>query len=253
MDLIIIALAALLASWLTLISGFGLGTLLLPVFALFFDLEVAIALTAIVHVLNNLFKFGILAKWVHRPTVLWFGVPGIAGAFLGVRLLSGLSHLEPWYRSESLLIDPLKAVIGVLMILFALTELVPRIRQFSFKRRFLAAGGILSGFFGGLSGHQGALRSMFLIRAGLPKEGYIATGVAIALLVDLTRIPMYLARMPHGMMSAHWQPVMIAIGSAFIGALVGKRMMKKITLRFVQILVGIMMMGIGCGLIVGLI
>jgi len=39
-----------------LLSGFGLGTLLLPVFALFFPLPVAIAATALVHLANNFFK-----------------------------------------------------------------------------------------------------------------------------------------------------------------------------------------------------
>jgi acyl-CoA reductase-like NAD-dependent aldehyde dehydrogenase len=42
---------------------------------------------------------------------------------------------------------------------------------------YLPVGGLLSGFFGGLSGHQGALRSVFLLRAGLTKESFIATGV----------------------------------------------------------------------------
>ena len=60
MEEVLIILAALLASVLTLISGFGLGTLLLPVFALFFPLEIAVALTAVVHLLNNLFKTGLL-------------------------------------------------------------------------------------------------------------------------------------------------------------------------------------------------
>ena len=33
-----------------------------------------------------------------------------------------------------------------------------------------------SGFFGGLSGMQGALRSAFLARAGLSKEAFVASG-----------------------------------------------------------------------------
>ena len=43
MSLFIIILVSLLASALTLISGFGLGTLLLPVFAIFFPIDVAVA------------------------------------------------------------------------------------------------------------------------------------------------------------------------------------------------------------------
>ena len=58
MSEILIYITAIVASGLTLISGFGLGTLMLPVFALFFPLEIAIGMTAIVHVLNNFFKMG---------------------------------------------------------------------------------------------------------------------------------------------------------------------------------------------------
>ena len=62
MHYLIICTAAFLVSGLTLFSGFGLGTLLLPVMALFFPIDAAIALTAIVHCLNNLFKFALLGR-----------------------------------------------------------------------------------------------------------------------------------------------------------------------------------------------
>ena len=53
---IVLYLAALAVSGLTLFSGFGLGTLLMPVFAIFFPIEIAVAMTAVVHLANNLFK-----------------------------------------------------------------------------------------------------------------------------------------------------------------------------------------------------
>ena len=61
-EYVVVCLVALLGSGLTLFSGFGLGTLLLPVFALFFPVEVAIAATAVVHFLNNLFKLSLLGR-----------------------------------------------------------------------------------------------------------------------------------------------------------------------------------------------
>ena len=54
MEFLIIAIVACGASLLTFFSGFGLGTILTPVFIFFFPLDVAIALTGIVHFLNNL-------------------------------------------------------------------------------------------------------------------------------------------------------------------------------------------------------
>ena len=62
MDFAIICAAAFSASLLTFYTGFGLGTLLLPAFAAFFPAEVAVALTAVVHFLNSLFKL-VLVGW----------------------------------------------------------------------------------------------------------------------------------------------------------------------------------------------
>ena len=56
MDVLFVSAVALAAAGLTLFSGFGLGTLLLPALLLFFPPEMAVALTAIVHFLNNIFK-----------------------------------------------------------------------------------------------------------------------------------------------------------------------------------------------------
>jgi uncharacterized membrane protein YfcA len=83
MELIYIPLVALLGSLLTFFSGFGLGTLLTPVFLLFFPVELAIALTAIVHFLNNIFKLVLVGKHIDWPIALRFGLPAIFFSFLG--------------------------------------------------------------------------------------------------------------------------------------------------------------------------
>lgn len=247
----IIVITAFLASLLTLISGFGLGTLMTPVFVLFFPVDLAIALTAVVHLLNNIFKFGLLFKSIDRKIVLWFGLPGIIGAYFGAKAIRVLDSAYSWYSNGAIEIRPLQAIIGLLMIVFAFFELFPRIKNFKFHRKYLIPGGLLSGFFGGLSGHQGALRSMFLIRANLSVPVYISTGIAIALLVDLTRIPIYFSRYQTSELNHHLGLLTIATLSAFAGAFLGKRLMKKVTFRWVQILVAILMIGIGVGLILG--
>ena len=72
-----------------------------------------------------------------------------------------------------------------MLLIFGLGELLPRAQGLSFSPRYLPLGGALSGFFGGLSGMQGALRSAFLVRANLSKEAFIATGVVVAALIDV--------------------------------------------------------------------
>ncbi|MFY4728157.1 TSUP family transporter [Nitrospira sp. BLG_2] len=85
--------AAFLAAVLTLFSGFGLGTILMPVVAIFFPLAVAVAMTALVHLLNNLLKLALLWRNANWPVVWRFGIPGLSATVPGAWLLTHLSAL----------------------------------------------------------------------------------------------------------------------------------------------------------------
>lgn len=257
MDYFIICLAALIGSALTLFSGFGLGTILVPVFALFFPIEIAIALTAIVHFLNNLFKIFLLGRHADWGVILRFGVPALIAAYLGARVLLLFSGMEPVYEytlsGKALQVMPVKLVIAVLMILFAITDMIPRFAKISFDRKYLAFGGLLSGFFGGLSGHQGALRSMFLLKAGLSKEAYIATGVYIAVLIDISRITVYSAIFKSMGSDLNYTLLISASLCAFAGAYIGNKLVKKITIATLHIIVAVMLLVIAVLLGMGVI
>ena len=253
LSIILVPAAALGASLLTLISGFGLGTLLLPVFAVFFPLEVAIVLTAVVHLLNNLFKLGLMGGHIHWPTVLRFGVPGIVGAYAGARLMHALGERTALFQGVRHAVDPLDLTIAALMLVFGLFELSRTLNTLSLPRKWMVPGGLLSGFFGGLSGHQGALRSMFLLRAELSKEAFIATGVAIACLVDFTRLPTYLNSELLRTLQAEWSLLLVSALAAFAGAWWGKKLIPKVTMRGVQVAVGLLMLAIAGMLAGGLI
>jgi uncharacterized protein len=260
MELALIGIVALLTSSLTLFSGFGLGTVLMPVFALFFPVPLAIAATAIVHFTNNIFKFGLMVKQADWQVVARFSVPAAIAAMAGAGLLN-LFDKMPVVASYTLggstfEITMIKAVIGTLIVMFALLELWPRFQALSFPMRWLPLGGALSGFFGGLSGNQGALRSAFLLKIGLSKEAFIATGVVSAVIVDAARLVIY----GTGFMASHFAqsqemlaPVVVGMVCAFIGSFAGTRMLQKITLRTVQIVVAVAMLLVGTGLAVGLI
>ena len=256
MDYVVICSAAFLASGLTLFSGFGLGTLLMPVFAIFFPVKTAIVLTAVVHVLSNLFKLVLVGKFADRPVILQFGLPGIVAAVLGAWTLSALSALpsvvtyQLWARDVSVM--PVNLVVAILIATFVLVELLPRFQLLSFERKYLPLGGFVSGYIGGLSGHQGALRSAFLIRCGLSRESYIGTGVVIACLVDFARIATYGAQFSMESADTHLPMLAAATASAFLGAFLGSRMVEKITMRAIQIVVTVMLLGIAAGLGSGL-
>lgn len=253
----IVCMTALIASGLTLFSGFGLGTILMPAFALFFPVEIAIAMTAIVHMANNVFKLFLVGRKADKHVLMKFTPTAILAALAGAWLLTFLTDMQViasyMIGEREFQVTAVKAVVGLLMIGFAFVELSPRFEKMEFDKKYLALGGIISGFFGGLSGNQGALRSAFLSKAGLNKDAFIATGVVTAAVVDLTRLSVYLRHMSTAGLAANWKLVIAATLTAFSGAFIGARLMKKITLRTVQIIVGIMLMFIGILLGAGLI
>ncbi len=257
----VVAFAACGAAGLTMYSGFGLGTLLLPVFALFFPVETAVAATAVVHLANNIFKIALVGRWADRGLVLGFGLPALLAAFLGAALLAylaGFGVIASYeLGSHQAVITPIKLLMGGLIFIFALFELLPGLRQIKFDRRYLAVGGLLSGFFGGLSGHQGALRSAFLVKTGISSQAFVGTNAVIALMVDLARIATYGAVFflvgTSAPISGQWPLVITGVLAAFCGVLLAKRWLHKVTMAVIQTLTGILLLLVAIALAVGLV
>lgn len=257
MEYVIICLVAFLTAILTFFSGFGLGTILMPVFALFFPIELAIALTGVVHFFNNVFKLILVGNKANKNVLLRFGVPAIIAAFFGAWVLLNITDLPSihsyiiWERVFE--ITPVKLIIAILLIIFSIIELLPFFGKLQFNKNQLPFGGFLSGFFGGLSGHQGALRTAFLIKAGLTKEAFIGTAVVISCLVDFTRISMYSTRMLESGLYENIPLIISATLAAIIGAFVGHKLLKKVTLKFIQKFVAVFLIIVSIALGVGLI
>ncbi len=245
MDYVFVGIIALLGSGLTFFSGFGLGTLLMPVFALFFPIDIAIAVTAIVHLLNNLFKLTLIGKAVHFKTAIRFGLPAIVFAFLGAYILGTLTDFPTLYSyqigEKSYQITVVKICIATLLIFFSFFDLIPKLKRLEIDTKHLPLGGALSGFFGGLSGHQGALRTAFLIRAKLSKEAFIATGVVIACCIDISRISIYAKDILQLGYQLNYPMLVTASLMAFVGAYLGNQFLKKITINTIQVVVGILL------------
>lgn len=259
--MVLVAVAAFLSAGLTMYSGFGLGTLMLPVFALFFPVDVAVVATALVHGANNVFKVSLLGRYADWGVVVRFGAPAIVAAMFGAASLGWISRFDFEFDYQlaglSAEISPVKVIIGFLMLAFAFFELLPRFRKIEFDQRYLPLGGVLSGYFGGLSGHQGALRSAFLAKAGLTTERFVGSNAIIGFAVDLTRIVVYgfmlwYAETRFGDFEA-WPLVIAGSVAAFAGVLVAKRFLHKVTMHSIQTLVGILLFLVALGLILGLI
>lgn len=256
----IICTISFLVAMLTLFSGFGVTTLLLPTFSIFFSIEVAIAATAVVHLINNIFKLFLVGRHANLWITLKFAIPAAITAALGAWLLTKMSSIRlASYQifDHEFHIELIKMTIGILIGIFALFELIPRFSKIGIKPKFIPLGGAISGFFGGLSGLQGALRSMFLIKSGLNKNEFVGTTVASSVIVDVSRITVY----GLGILGGHLEElknqnlfklVLTATIAACAGSVIGTRLLKKITLKTVQIIVATLLLIVALGFIAGI-
>lgn len=257
MEIVIISAVAFLVAILTFFSGFGLGTILTPVFMIFFPVDLAIALTGVVHFFNNIFKLFLVGRNANREVLLRFGIPAVIAALAGAWLLLQLTDLKPLFSYQigdrKFEVSPVKFIISVLLIIFALIDLIPYFSKLHFGKDKLPIGGVLSGFFGGLSGNQGALRTAFLIKAGLSKEAFIGTSVVVSAFVDFTRLSVYASRFSQSGLQENITVVICATLAAITGAFIGNKLLKKITLKFIQRMVAVMLivlsLALGSGVI----
>jgi uncharacterized membrane protein YfcA len=262
MSYLLVTIAALLVAALTLFSGFGLGTLLMPVFALFFPPSLAVAATAIVHLANNLFKLALLGKWARYDVVLKFALPAAVTAVLGALLLTSISDMSPLYEyklgSRHCEISTVKLIITLLILLFTVLEFASPFKKLSFGANYIPLGGALSGFFGGLSGHQGALRSAFLLGAGLEKKEFLGTVVVSAVVVDVSRLLVYgltISTQNFALLRAEGRMglVIAATLAAFAGSFLGSRLVEKVTMATVRKIVGVLLVVLAVALGAGVV
>jgi uncharacterized membrane protein YfcA len=259
MDFILVGIVAFLASALTFFSGFGLGTLLLPAFALFLPAASAVAATAIVHLLNGLFKGTLVFRTAHWPTVLRFGLPAIPGAIVGAFILSLLGEQPAFHwsaRGYEFMPSAAGVLIGLALIVFAALELTPWFQRLKAPPGMMPIGGAVTGFCGGLTGQQGALRSVFLLRTSLGAPQFIATGTLVSILIDIARVPTYFASFAATSLDLGGRETgLIAFGTvaAFAGAWLGSRYLKKARIEVVRVIVAALLFAIGTALVLGLI
>lgn len=220
-------------------------------------MDLAIALTGVVHFFNNLFKLFLVGKNASKEVLIRFGIPAVVAAFIGSWVLLSIPDAEPIYSyhlfDKRMNVYPVKFLISILLICFALIELLPQLNKIQFSKNKLSFGGFLSGFFGGLSGNQGALRTAFLMKAGLSKEAFVATAVVVSTFVDFSRLSVYATRFSKSGLSDNLNLVIFATVSGIIGAYIGNKLLKKVTLKFLQVTVAIMLIVLSIALGAGFI
>jgi uncharacterized membrane protein YfcA len=192
------------------VVGFGIGSLLTPLLLTRLTPTLAIAVVAIPHLIATAVRMVQHRRATNREVIVRFGLPSAAGGVAGAWLQSALA--ESW----------LFIILGVLLIATAVANLTLGFGGWRPAAPVAMVLGLFTGLFGGLVGNQGGLRATGLLAFGLSPRAYLATGTAVALLIDAARTPVYVAR-AGGELMPHLAPIAVASAGCVIGTILGER------------------------------
>jgi len=215
MILTLIFAVGLLAGGVASIAGFGIGSLLTPLVGIETGVKLAVAIVALPHALGTVMRFWLVRHHVNKTVLLGFGIMSAVGGLGG-------ALLHTYFNSPVL-----SYLLGALLILAGFLGVTGLTNRMRLGRRAAWTAGMLSGAFGGLVGNQGGIRSSAMLALDIPKTEFVATATAIALLVDLARVPVYLAT-EWSQIWDRWMLVAVAAVAVALGTLAGERMLRKI-------------------------
>lgn len=206
---------AVLAGGVAALSGFGIGSLLTPLLATTMGMKAAVAAVAIPHFVATAARLWGLRRHVDRRVLVHFGIFSAGGGLLGALFQS---------KANS---PVLTVVFGVLLLFAGVSGLAGWSERMRFRRGTAWVAGALSGLFGGLVGNQGGIRSAALMSFQMQKESLVATATATGVIVDIARMPVYLATQSGALMSAKVD-IALALVGCLAGTFWGVRLLRRI-------------------------
>ena len=229
-EILLVTLGAFLAAALTVPAGFGLSTILTPLVLFLLPVHEAVAVVAIVHCAHNAGKYIALKDAVDFNAFRRYGIWLVGGSVVGALLQNQVPN------------DPLLLLVGIFLVVLPVLTISEKWTGYRIPEANDRLGGFGSGFMGGLSGHQGALRAMFLTTRLPDKMAYAATASVLALCVDLSRIPVYFFFRTEEI-SNEIPLIVILVISALLGVRVGKKWLQSLKSSQIHNMV---MLGIIC-------
>ena len=231
MDLGFVLIIAFAAAMISTITGFGSAAILTPFMAMVIDIKSAIVLVAFFHFANNLSKFTLMRKSINLRLVLVYGLPSVISALVGAWIFGSVD------------VSVIAILFSIFLVTFSIYSFFRPNLRIPEKDSVLAIGGLISGLTSGLIGVGGAIRSMFLISTFLEKEAYVATAAAIAIMVDVSRISMYVYRGAFQVSHTMWIIPLVIV--AFMGVFTGRRLLHRLNEEVVRkaVLVALLLVG----------
>lgn len=233
----VLAIAAFIAGAIASVAGFGIGSILTPVLSMRTGVKIAVAAVSIPHVIGTALRFWTMRHRVDRQVLKTFGLMSAAGGLVGALL-----HAEATNPA-------LRIVFAAILIFAGIMALTGWSDKLRFGRRGAWVAGGISGLLGGLIGNQGGIRAAAMLAFDVPKEAFVATATAIALIVDGVRMPVYAISEGPSLLTI-WPFIAIATIAVAAGTLLGKVLLGRVPETLFRRIVGAIILALGAWMLV---
>lgn len=232
---IIFLLLAFIISIFTTSIGFGSALLLIPFSSFLLPIKNAIAVLTIFFMASNVSRIIIFRKHIDWKITLLISYGAIPFVFAGAFLL---------VYAPSMIIEK---ILGIIILLYVINEYLKITKRVKLKNYTISAVGGLFGFFSGAIGTGNAITAALLTHIGIRKERFIATMAITAFFVNVVKTGIY---SKFALITMNDMPLVAAlIIIAFVGAYLGKNLVKMINPELFRRLVLILLLVVSLKLI----
>jgi len=234
---ILVGVISFLAGAISAVAGFGIGSILTPLLGLGIGVKLAVAAAAIPHFAGNALRLWTLRDRIDKSVLKTFGLMSAAGALLGA-ILHAIAAAPA-----------LKIVMAVILIAAGALGVLGWMERLRLGRRGAWVAGGVSGFLGGLVGNQGGIRAAAMLALDVRKEVFVATAVAIALVVDGARLPVYVFSVGPQLVGM-WPLLLTSTAGVILGTLFGKVLLGRVPESAFRRVVSALLIALGVALLV---
>ena len=210
--LVLVFVAGILSGATAAIAGFGIGSILTPLFISRLGGSLAVAAVSIPHAIATAVRCWRLRRAISWPVVRSFGVLSAVGGLIGALLYARVGSRA------------LEITLGVLLVATSVAAITDWTRKWKPSGIVAQTLGFLSGLLGGIAGNQGGLRAGALLIFALKPAEFVATSTAVGLAVDAARMPIYVWRAGPELLTV-LAPIGVATAGVLIGTLFGERLL----------------------------
>ncbi len=218
----IIIILAYLCSIVSGLTGMGGGFLLLVILSPLFPPPVLIPFHGSLQLISNLSRFTLFFQHINWRMTVLFATGAMLGAAAGSRIIVDIQ------------VDRFRIMLGLAILIMTWMPKLKRVPRL--PGLFFYVGGV-STFLSLFIGATGPLIAPFFLKAGLTKEGLVASKAACQIPLHVFKIIVYLST---GFLLGPWLPILAgAVPAMFLGIWTGKKLLGKVPERGFYILLQI--------------